>query len=89
VPQPVARSGPEDLDALALGKLTKILGEGRGSRVFAEVLAATGLRTLSTPEELYTFAQHLTARAGMESAVGGVLSVAAVIRGAASTAGRR
>jgi hypothetical protein len=75
----------DDLSALALAKLSRVLGPERGGRVFAETLAAARMTTLSTADDLYAFAEHLSRRGGIEAAVGGLLSVAAVIRGAAHT----
>ncbi len=77
-----APAAEEDLSELALSKLTRILGPQRGPRVHREVLAVMGLRELRTPDDLHLFAKHVTDRGGMDGAVGGLLSVAAVIRGA-------
>lgn len=73
---------PESLAALARDKLARVLGEGNGHRVFGETLAAMKLDDLRSADELYAFGEHLTARGGFEAAVGRLLSVAAVMRGA-------
>lgn len=75
----------DDLAALALAKLSRVLGPDRGARVFAETLDTARMTTLSSADELYAFAEQLSRRGGIEAAVGGLLSVAAVIRGAAHT----
>jgi hypothetical protein len=71
-----------ELDELALGKLTRVLGESGGQRVFDETLADVGLTKIGSANDLYVFAGALTRRSGFEGAVGGLLSVAAVMRGA-------
>jgi hypothetical protein len=78
----VPHAGAEDLSALARGKLTRILGPVRGERLFAQVLAELHLPGLATPEELHAFGERLSRMGGMEAAVGGLLTVAATLRGA-------
>lgn len=72
-----------ELQALALSKLTRVLGEVAGRRVFDEILATTGTKRLETAQDLYAFAEALAKRGGFEGALGGMLAVAAVMRGAA------
>lgn len=79
---PSTASSGDDLMALAMGKLTRVLGAERGPRVFEATLATAKLTTLKTPDDLHRFAEHLAERGGIESAVAGLLSVAAVMRGA-------
>ncbi|MEO7329870.1 MAG: hypothetical protein ABI193_14930 [Minicystis sp.] len=67
---------------LALSKLTHVLGDERGRRVFHETLIRSGLTDLRTADDLFAFAQHLSRSTGFEAAVGGLLSVAALLRGA-------
>ena len=69
---------PEDLGAFALGKLTRVFGEARGTRLHREVLGELGVPGLRSPDELLAFARRLAQRGGMEAAVGGLLGVAAV-----------
>jgi hypothetical protein len=75
----------EDLATLALARLTKVLGPDAGRRVFDETLTAAGLSSLATADDLYAFAGALSARGGFEGALGGLLAVAAVMRGAEGT----
>jgi len=70
------------LAQLALDKLTRVLGAEQGKRAFAQTLIAVGLTDLRTPNELYTFGEHLSKQGGFQAAVGRLLTVAAVIRGA-------
>lgn len=67
---------------LALDKLIRVLGAEQGKRAFAQTLIAVRLTDLRTPNELYTFGEHLSKQGGFEAAVGRLLTVAAVIRGA-------
>ncbi len=72
-----------ELESLALGKLTRVLGEQRGRRLFEETLQQVGLAAVRTADHLYAIGAALSKRGGIEGAVGGLISVAAVMRGAA------
>ncbi len=74
------------LEALARSKLSRVLGPELGARVFAEVLAAARLPGIATPDDLYAFSEALSGRGGFEAAVGAMLGVTAVLRGAAARA---
>ncbi|MEZ4409361.1 MAG: hypothetical protein R3A52_23255 [Polyangiales bacterium] len=74
------------LGELALSKLTRVLGEARGRRVYDETLADVGLAAIETADDLYRFGDALSKRKGFESAVGAMLGVAAVAPGAAGRA---
>jgi hypothetical protein len=81
---PTAAADRDDaLAQLALEKLVRVLGPARGRRLFDDVLAELGLERLATPDDLYAFGQRLGARGGFEAAVGSLIEVAAVVRGAA------
>lgn len=71
-----------ELDELARSKLVKVLGPERGARVFESTLAGLALPSIATPDHLYALSEKLVAMGGMEAAVGALLGVAAVIRGA-------
>lgn len=73
----------EDMEAMALSRLSRVVGGETARRVFAETLQAIGLAKLVTPDDLYLFAGVLSNRGGFEGAVGGLLAVTAVMRGAA------
>ena len=75
-------SAPSAFADLALAKLTRVLGNEKGRRVFQQTLDAVGLDHLGTADDLYVFAQQLSTHAGFEAALGGLLSVAALVRGA-------
>lgn len=72
-----------ELDELARSKLVKVLGPERGPRVLGIALAGLSLASIATPDDLYAVSERLVAMGGMEAAVGALLGVAAVIRGAA------
>lgn len=70
------------LSELARAKLVKVLGPERGRRVYEDTLRALSLEAIDSPDRLYAFSEHLVTRGGIEAAVGALLGVAAVIRGA-------
>jgi hypothetical protein len=76
----------EDLEELALGRLSRVLGNATARRVFDDALAEVGLKRIQTPDELYALSGALSRRGGFEGAVGGLLAVAAVLRGASRKA---
>lgn len=75
-------SSEGSLSELARAKLVKVLGPERGRRVYEDTLRALSLEAISSPDLLYAFSEHLVAKGGIEAAVGALLGVAAVIRGA-------
>ncbi|MEZ4407993.1 MAG: hypothetical protein R3A52_16185 [Polyangiales bacterium] len=76
--------------ALALSKLVRVLGAARGRRVFDETLASAELTTITTAEELFVFSEALARHpGGIEAAVGAMLGVSAVLRGAKGRAATR
>lgn len=81
----MSNSQREDMTELALTRLTRVLGASAGRRVFDETLTEAGLAKLTTADDLYLFAGILSNRGGFEGAVGGMLAVTAVMRGAAGT----
>lgn len=77
-----AAGGGSEVEELALSKLSRVLGAANGRRIFDEVLRQMGVKRLVTPDDLYAFADALTRQGGFEGAVGGLLGVTAVMRGA-------
>lgn len=78
---PVSGSAtPAALGDVALEKLVKVMGPVTGRRLFDDALAALALRAIDTPQQLYALGEHLSGRQSM--AVGGLICVAAVLRGA-------
>jgi hypothetical protein len=80
-----AQAREPSLAQLAMDKLTRVLGAAQAQRVFARTLAAAQLTDIRTPDELYRFGDLLAKEGGFEAAVGRLLTVAAVIRGASSS----
>ena len=79
---PADQSPPAvDFRALAVEKMDRVLGRSRARQLLARILADTGL-TLTTADDLYAFSAELAKLPGFEGAVGGMLSVEAVLHGA-------
>jgi hypothetical protein len=72
----------DDMHALALHKLTNVLGPEQAHVIMRETLQRLGVARLDTPDDLYRFAQQVSARGGFAGAVGSLLGVMAVVRGA-------
>lgn len=71
-----------DWNAVAVEKLTRILGAETGRSTMTRALQLSGLQSLQSADDLYRFAQELTAMSGFARAVGGMLSLEAILRGA-------
>jgi hypothetical protein len=78
----------QDLARLALERLIRVLGEAQGRAVYASTLHEVGLQGIDTPDALYTFGEHLSRQGGIPAAVGSLLTVAAVVRGASGQSSR-
>ncbi len=76
---PAVRSFYADM---ALEKLTRVFGPEKGRAIYLAALADAELTDLHSADDLFAFAAVLSRRGGMEGAVGGLLSVASVLRGA-------
>ncbi|RKH18763.1 hypothetical protein D7X74_08715 [Corallococcus sp. CA047B] len=79
----------KDWHGIAVAKLNSVLGPARGPVVLEEALRATGLSHISSADELHRFAQALITTGGFAGAVGGLLSVHAVMHGASGGSGSR
>lgn len=77
---PIAAS--ENLTEVARAKLVKVLGREQGAQVFDQTLRAMRVETLESPDMLHAFAQHLVRSGGIVGAVGAMLGMMAVMRGA-------
>jgi hypothetical protein len=69
-------------DDLARTKLMRVLGASEGETVFARTLVKLGKPRLRTPSDVYLFAQILKGDTPVIAAVGSMLALTAVIRGA-------
>lgn len=67
---------------LALEKMTRVLGEARARQLFDDICSEIGLNGISSADDLLAFARVLSDRGAFEGAVGALLSVQAVMRGA-------
>jgi hypothetical protein len=85
-PADAALGDGSSFQELAQSKLVRVLGPAQAAQVYGETLAAAGLSGIGSADDLYLFAAHLSKRGGFAAAVGGLLSVAAVLRGAAGDA---
>lgn len=78
----MSSDGTEDFRQLAYRQLADVLGDNRARAVLAQMLAETG--ELKDAQDLYRFATQLTRLGGFEGAVGAMLGVTAILRGARS-----
>lgn len=67
---------------LARTKLTKVLGPLEADRLMSQALANLHLSALANADDLHRFAGELTGKGGFTAAVGAMLSLTAVLRGA-------
>lgn len=72
----------ESLRDLAWAKMARVLGADRATQLLSQLTSEMGIE-LSTPDELLALAERMKRLHGFEGAVGGMLGVAAVLRGAA------
>ena len=71
-----------DWDDLARTKLARVLGPSEGEAVFARTMGKLGKHRLRTADEVYQFAQLLKQENPVIAAIGSMLALSAVIRGA-------
>lgn len=70
-----------DLQAIALEKMSRVLGPSRAKSLMAEIQEEKQLE-LRSADELFEFGRALTAMGGFEGAVGSILTFKAVLLGA-------
>lgn len=80
--EPTSLPAEAPFNALARDKLTRVLGAEAGERAFAETLQSMNRTSIDTADDLYAFGEKLALRGGFEAAVGRLLGVSAVMRGA-------
>jgi len=73
---------PSEWDDVARSKLTRVLGASEGEHVFAATLAKIGKQRLVSADDAYRFAQILKQDSPVIAAIGSMLALSAVIRGA-------
>ena len=79
---PEHKQSESELRRFALGKMANVLGPERARQLLDRLLAELGVE-LTTPQELLLLSERMTQLGGFEAAVGAMLGVAAVLRGAA------
>jgi len=72
-------TAPTEWNAVAMAKLTNVLGESVGRELMKEVLHEIGVVELRSAGELRSFAKALGERKGFAAAVGGLLSLHATM----------
>jgi hypothetical protein len=72
---------PSDFDRLAFEKMAAVLGADRARQLLRSILQELGIE-LRTPQDLFRFSEALSRLGGFEGAVGAMLGVTAVMRGA-------
>jgi hypothetical protein len=72
---------PNELQQLAFTKTERVLGRDRARTLVDRLLRENGIE-LRTADDLLVLSEAMTALGGMEAAVGAMLGVAAVLRGA-------
>lgn|GEM_PF-995388 len=70
-----------ELRRFALGKMSNILGPDRARVLLNRLIDELGI-ALETPQELLQLSERMSQLGGFEAAVGAMLGVAAVLRGA-------
>ena len=71
-----------DWNAFAFEKLRGVLGEPKARATMTFALSQAGLESIGSAADLYRFAQQLSDMDGFVKAVGGMVSLQAVLRGA-------
>jgi PAS domain S-box-containing protein len=79
--KPSTQSVAVDWQAVALARLSKLLGDEEGGRVFAATLAAAPLERIASASDLQRFANVLKPQGGLLGATGAQLYLHAVIHG--------
>lgn len=74
-------SGASEIRDLALTRMSKVLGPDRARQLMNKLLGELGI-DLRSPDDLLQFADALSRLGGFEGAVGAMLGVTAVLRGA-------
>lgn len=78
---PSGSVAPGELRQLALTKMSNVLGAERARMLMERLLRELAIE-LETPDDLAHFAEALSRQGGFEGAVGAMLGVTAVMRGA-------
>ncbi len=74
----------QDFAQLAYDKLSAVIGPDKARVIQNQILSELGIE-LKTAQDLHRFSQSLTRLGGFEGAVGAMLGVTAIMRGARPT----
>lgn len=74
----------ENWNELAHSKMVRILGNVEADQLMVRTLSRMGVDALTSADDLHRFAKELTESGGIAGAVGAMLSLTAVLRGAAA-----
>lgn len=77
-------SPSNEWNELARSKLAKVFGPAEAERLMSSTLSTIGLRALNSADDLHLFANELSNKGGFATPVGAMLSLTAVLRGAAA-----
>lgn len=75
-----------DLREFTIAKIARVLGRARAQTILDELLVQLDME-LNTPADLLRVGEAMTRLGGFEGAVGAMLTVAAVLRGARRDSG--
>ena len=78
---PVASETTGDLRTYAFNRIANVLGPERAEQLLMRLVDAVG-ESLDSPQDLMRLSERMTQLGGFEAAVGAMLGVAAVMRGA-------
>lgn len=81
----VADAPASELREFAFEKMSRVLGRDRARQLLDELTAELGI-AVDTPEDLLALSERMTRLNGFERAVGAMLGVDAVLRGAGGAA---
>lgn len=79
---PIVDDSATELQQLALQKMSAVLGHDHARTLMQRTMRALALERIRTPQELMRFSEALQEHGGFVAAVGAMLGVAAVLRGA-------
>lgn len=80
----MSSSSSQDFGQLAYEKLAAVVGPDKARVIQTQILNELGIE-LKTAQDLHHFSQSLTRLGGFEGAVGAMLGVTAIMRGARPT----
>jgi len=77
----VKAAAASEIHQLALAKMSTVLGQDRALKLMERLLRELGI-ALQTPQDLFLLSERMSRLGGFEGALGAMLGVAAILRGA-------